>query len=79
LPYATALGPGIAKLTKAYKQSTEPLPAWYQPHNAGATLAASAATVLLLRDWDREWNGFNASFVAHGGCGGGGSGGGGAG
>jgi uncharacterized membrane protein YgcG len=85
LPYATALGPGIGKLTKAYKQSAEPLPAWYQPTNAGATLAASAATVLLLRDWSREWDGFNASFVASssassgGGGGGGGSGGGGAG
>jgi hypothetical protein len=87
LPYATALGSGISKLTKAYKQSAEPLPAWYQPANAGATLAASAASVLLLRDWSREWDGFNASFVAasagsDGGASGGdggGSGGGGAG
>ena len=79
LPYATALGPGIAKLTKAYKQSAEPLPAWYQPNNAGATLAASAATVLLLRDWSREWDGFNASFVESSGASGGGSGGGGGG
>jgi len=88
LPYATALGSGIDKLTKAYKQSAEPLPTWYQPATAGATLATSAATVLLLRDWSREWDGFNASFVAasasgggdgSGGGGGGGSGGGGAG
>jgi uncharacterized protein (TIGR04222 family) len=80
LPYATALGPGISKLTKAYKQSAEPLPAWYQPASANATLAASAATVLLLRDWTREWDGFNASFVASSSAsGGGGSGGGGGG
>jgi len=80
LPFATVLGPGTAKLTKAYKQSAEPLPAWYQPTNAGDTLAASAATVLLLRDWDRQWDGFHASFVASSGAsGGGGSGGGGGG
>ncbi len=80
LPYAAALGSNISYLTRAYKETAEPLPNWYQPANVAATLGVSAATGLLLRDWSREWDGFSAVFVASSGsAGGGGSGGGGGG